>query len=97
MNSKEKALQVMVAIGTLEAVRSSEEDEKPKSANSLMLKNLIEHCMRVGNRYEIDSFVDNHRQPAIEVLDYIEKKVRQAFNPRRVGRDDKGRFVKLGY
>lgn len=96
MNHKEKCLHIMVAVGTLEAVRADEEDIKPKSANALMLKNLIDHCVRVGERYGMNEFIDSNCQQSIEVLTYIENKVRQTFAPKRVGRDDKGRFITLG-
>jgi len=72
-----KCIQVALGVGFLEIVRSMEEDEKPKSARSLALKNLIDNSWKVCDQFKTNSWNPVKLKFASETLDAVEELVKR--------------------
>lgn len=93
MNDDEKSLHICLAMGLIELVKTDEEDTKPKGARAAKLKNLYDGLDKIIDMFRINSWPLEKQILAGVVLDKIELTVKRSFNPKLVGRCNKGRFI----
>lgn len=72
-----KCMQVALAIGFLEIVRSMEFDDSPKSARATALRNLIDNSWKVCDQFKTNSWPPAKLKFADEVLTAAEVMVNQ--------------------
>lgn len=96
MTDDSKAMHLMLAVGAFETVKAHEEDANPKSARSRAIQGAMDKVMKVVDLYRLNAWEDAKLKKAGRLLDEIEVRTNQTFNPKLVGRDSKGRFTKLG-
>jgi len=96
MTDDEKILHLSIGVGAIETIRYEENKLNPKSARARALNALVDKALKAVDYYHMNTWQPEKLNTAAQVLEHVEKTIQQAFNPKRVGRDDKGRFIKLG-
>lgn len=77
MREDVRCMQIALAVGFLEIVRSVEEDEKPRGARASALRNLIDNSWKVCDQFKTNAWPASKLKFADEVLTAAELMVNQ--------------------
>jgi len=96
MTDDEKSIHVSLAVGHLDLVHYFEKKENPKGIRAREVGRVIDQSMRLIDLFRLFAWEGEKSAKASRFLDEVERLTAREFGvPKLVGRDERGRFVKL--